>query len=98
MQDIFDIEQKWFYSIATQRIIDPQSVINIPAPAFDADQSSYAQFIRSQSFSYGERLLLVIALMPHIRPDVLNELFMNRTGHSNRILWEIGGMAGKNYN
>ncbi|MEP7377633.1 MAG: ATP-binding protein [Chitinophagaceae bacterium] len=45
------------------------------APDLSADDSVYAQFVRYYQLTSNERLLLMLALIPHIQPNLLDVFF-----------------------
>jgi len=68
----------------------------IAPPALDADTSEYANLMRECGFGFRERLLLVLALVPHLRPQALDMLFL-RNRNLDRGCTEFGGWKGRTH-
>jgi len=66
----------------------------IPAPSLDGDDSPYAQLVREHGLQAPERLVLVLALLPHLRPALLDTLFV-RNKNFDRGFTEFGGWKGR---
>lgn len=72
------------------------SVEQIAAPDLSADESDYAQLVRECKLGFRERLLLVLTLVPHLRPQALDMLFL-RNRNLDRGFTEFGGWKGKTH-
>jgi hypothetical protein len=70
------------------------SVAEIAPPDLGADSSEYAQLLRECRLSNDERLVLLLALVPHLRPQLLDLLFV-RNQNLDRGFTEFGGCKGK---
>ena len=66
------------------------------APNLDGDPSEYARVVRECGMSNNERLVLLLALMPHIRPQVLDPFFTHNKA-IDRGFTEFGGWRGKTH-
>jgi hypothetical protein len=64
-----------------------------PAPL---GEDPFARFLRSTPCSFDERLVLVLALAPHVRPQLLDTLFV-RNRNLDRGYTEFGGWKGKSH-
>jgi ATPase family associated with various cellular activities (AAA) len=74
-----------------------QSIYDIPTPDLETDGASeYARLVRECGMSVDERIVLMLALMPHIRPQVLDAFFM-RNKNFDRGFTEVGGWRGKSH-
>ncbi|GGX10405.1 ATP-binding protein [Undibacterium macrobrachii] len=71
---------------------DLQSLI--PAPDLSSSHTAYAEVVREFDFSYLERIVLVLALVPHLRPQAL-DFFSLQNSALSRPFSEIGGWRGK---
>lgn len=69
------------------------SIFDIPPPDLSQSNSYYAQFIRQHEFSSGERLTILLALIPHIRPQLLDVLWTKNEAIE-RGFTEFGGWQG----
>lgn len=94
-----DLEQElgWFASVLDTRFklyfdaeTDCKSVFEIVPPTFGTPESAYAGFLRHYEFSFAERVALVLSLVPHIRPQVL-DIFHTKNGTFDRKFTEFGG-------
>lgn len=73
-----------------------QQLLATGAPALDGDPSEYARVVRECSMSPEERLVLLLALMPHIRPQALDPFFTHNKA-IDRGFTEFGGWRGKTH-
>jgi hypothetical protein len=64
-----------------------------PAPVLVADSSPYAAFVHEHGFSDAERLVLALALIPLVRPQLLDVLW-SRNPATERGFTEFGGAPG----
>lgn len=94
-----DLEQElaWFSSILDTRFksyFDQNPNANAPGPPdFSESKSPYADFIRHYRFSFPERIALILALTPHIRPRLL-DIFFIKNKNFDRKFTEFGGIFG----
>jgi hypothetical protein len=65
-------------------------------PDLSGDDSYYALLVKEYSLGYQERLAMMLALMPHLRPNLL-DIFFTRNSHFDRGFTEFGGFAGKRH-
>ncbi|HEY0437170.1 MAG TPA: ATP-binding protein [Phenylobacterium sp.] len=70
---------------------DPRS---LAPPDLAKDSSDLGQVVRQHGFGWTERLVLLLALVPHVRPELLDPLFM-RNANIDRGFTEFGGVKGK---
>ena len=70
---------------------DPRS---LAPPDLTSDPSDLGQIVRQHGFGWTERLVLLLALVPHVRPELLDPLFM-RNANIDRGFTEFGGVKGK---
>ncbi len=94
-------EMDWFHRVLEARIqiyFEQESGIDdirdLEAPDVGGDQSEYAQLVRQYEMSFNERLVLILALLPHVRPQLLDLLFI-RNKNLDRGYTEFGGWQGK---
>jgi hypothetical protein len=94
-------ELAWFERVLQARIslhfgqpCAVASVAEIAPPDLAADPSDYAQLLRELRLSTDERLVLLLALIPHIRPQLLDTLFV-RNQNFDRGFTEFGGFKGR---
>lgn len=63
-------------------------------PDIEHDGSEYARVVRENGMSFDERLVLVMALIPHVRPQALDALLLANKNTESRFS-EFGGVRGK---
>jgi len=64
---------------------------SLPPPALDPSHSPYAAFLHRHDVAPDERLLLILALTPHLRPQLLDGLW-TRNAATQRGFTEFGGL------
>jgi hypothetical protein len=65
----------------------------VPAPDLAREKAPYADAVREAGLSPAERLVLMLALLPQLRPQVL-DLFLIQNEAIKRRFTEFGGIAG----
>lgn len=63
-------------------------------PELAADDSEYAQLVRRYEMGFDERLLFIVCLIPHVRPQAL-DIFFTQSQITGRSYTEFGGWRGK---
>src|SRR3974390_2354534 len=69
------------------------SVFEITPPDLSESDSPYAQFLRHYELTFSERIVLLLALVPLVRPQLLDVLW-SRNDATNRGFTEFGGVHG----
>jgi hypothetical protein len=99
-QNAYDLEQElaWFAQVLDTRFklyfgqqAAHENVLAIPPPDFSHSNSPYARFIQHYEFSFAERLALILSLVPHIRPQLL-DVFFTKNQKFDRRFSEFGGV------
>jgi len=97
--DLLD-EIRWFEQVVQTRFkihfdqgSDVNSIFEVAPPELSEKESIYAEFVRFYQLSFSERLMLMLALAPHINPQVL-DVFLIRNAATNRVTTEFGGLKG----
>jgi histone H3/H4 len=67
-----------------------------PPPTLDGSPSSYATFLREHQVPPPARLIILLALIPHVRPQLLDVLW-TRNEATQRGFTEFGGVQGTNH-
>lgn len=100
---IFEREFQWLSDVITARLqmyfqqaSDYESVIQIPAPDLTDMPSNYAKAVLHYPMTIPERLVLLLALAPHIKPQILDPFFMKNTLYD-RGYSEFGGVLGQQH-
>ena len=65
----------------------------IAPPELEDDPSEYARLVREQGMGFDERIVLILALVPHVRPQLLDTFFI-RNKNFDRGFTEFGGWKG----
>lgn len=95
-------ELEWFYAVLKARMNayfnngDPVSFSALPPPDLEGDPSMYAKFVVHYKFAPAERLLLMLAAAPHLRPQLL-DLFYAKNSDYDRGFTEFGGTKGSSH-
>lgn len=93
-------EIEWFAKVTDTRIrlhlgqeCEYQTIGEIEPPDYLEDESVFAEFIQFYQLSFHERLILMLALLPHIHPQ-LPDVFFTRNPNIERGYTEFGGIKG----
>ncbi|MCG8421917.1 MAG: ATP-binding protein [Proteobacteria bacterium] len=95
-----DLEQElaWFRRILDTRFklyfdqeCEIQDIFELTPPDLSQSESAYARFVRHYQLSFVERVAVVLALVPHIRPQIL-DVFFTRNHTFDRKFAEFGGI------
>lgn len=70
----------------------PASVLDLPPPDHSDGESEYARFLQHYQFTFAERLGILLALVPHIRPQLLDPFYTRNPGTDRRVT-EFGGYS-----
>jgi hypothetical protein len=70
-----------------------ESIFDIPAPALKSKTSTYASFVLGYELSISERIILILSLAPHIKPEILDAFFAKNITYDKRFS-EFGGVSG----
>ncbi|MBS1911428.1 MAG: ATP-binding protein [Bacteroidetes bacterium] len=81
--------KSYFQSDGSNRAIEP---ILPPEPG----GSTYGAFVAEHELSAAERLLLILAMIPHIRPQLLDALWIKNEA-TDRGCTEFGGLSGSTH-
>lgn len=65
-----------------------------PAPDLSRDESEYARVVRQYQMDASARIVLILTLIPHLRPQIL-DLFFTHNKNIGRGFTEFGGWKGK---
>jgi len=96
-----DLELHWFQQVLDTRIklyfnneTNYSSIFEIAPPDLSDSESNYAKLINHYPMSFSERVTLIMALVPHVRPNVFDILY-TKNENFNRGFTEFGGINGK---
>jgi len=100
-QELYLHDLEWLASLferALQAHFDNKSLEEIPLPIEPSKQFTgpYAQFLLQERLTIEERLLLILALAPHLRPAFLDGIIAKNVQQSGDFP-QIGGSRGKHF-
>ena len=95
-----NLEMDWFAGVLNARLNDyfekpgrKTKIFSNPPPDLSGSSSFYGRFLLEEQLSVPERLVLILALIPHVKPQLLDVLLIqNRT--TARGFTEFGGVKG----
>ena len=98
---VLESEIRWLDEVLSTRLAlhfgqgcKYQAITDIPAPDLERNDSDYARLVREQRFGFDERIVLTLALAPHLRPNLLDTLCV-RNSNLERGFCEFGGWKGR---
>jgi len=68
-----------------------ESIYDIQPPDITQDESFYAEIIKRDQTSIQERIILLLALAPHVRPEML-DIFFLKNPELDKTFTEFGGV------
>lgn len=96
-------EINWFNQILDRRIKiyfeqeqNLGEIEKILPPDVNSDSSAYAALLTTEKLNFSERLLLILSLLPYLRPQLL-DIFFTQNDNFNRGYSEFGGIIGKKH-
>ncbi|MFO1433890.1 MAG: ATP-binding protein [Candidatus Competibacteraceae bacterium] len=97
-------ELDWFAKVLNARLqlyfgaenVPTSSIFGIPPPELGDSDSPYGRFVRQYELSVVERLVILLALIPHIRPQLLDVLWSKNEATA-RGFSEFGGLQGTSH-
>ncbi|HVZ37597.1 MAG TPA: ATP-binding protein [Polyangiaceae bacterium] len=86
LTELIDTRFKLYFESACSR----QSVLELTPPDLSAATSPYARFLRDYRLEFTERVALVLSLVQHLKPQLL-DVFFTRNTTFDRPFTEFGG-------
>lgn len=93
-----ETELEWFLKVINTRIklhfgqeCDYRDVFEIEPPSIGADDSTYGNLINHYRLSFAERIIFILCLIPHIKPQLL-DIFLTTNKETGRQVTEFGGL------
>lgn len=93
-----ETELEWFLKVIDTRIklhfgqeCDYRDVFEIEPPSIGTDDSTYGNFINHYQLSFAERIIFILCLIPHIKPQLL-DIFLTTNKETGRQVTEFGGL------
>jgi ATPase family associated with various cellular activities (AAA) len=101
-----EAELEWFAQVLDARLKayfgtaapdgEHRSVPDLPPPDLDGSPSCWATFVREHQVAPAARLVILLALIPHVRPQLLDVLW-TRNEATQRGFTEFGGLQGTSH-
>lgn len=73
-----------------------KSIYDLQPPDLDKDSSMYAKIVLHYKMNFSERLVLSLAVAPHVQPHLLDVFFVKNANYD-RGFTEFGGTKGQNH-
>ena len=96
-------EFEWFARLIEVRMklyfgedCEYSSIYDIVPPDTSNDTSMYAGFINYYKLHIPERIILLLSLCPHVKPQLL-DVFLSENTHTRRGYTEFGGIRGNQH-
>jgi len=105
-QNVNDLEQEleWFQEVLKIRAaINHQNtdlytdVYQVLPPHLNGSTSEYARYIKQHKLGFEERFLLVLSMVPHLKPELL-DVFLQKNEATSQVFTEFGGRSATNHN
>ncbi|WP_411994187.1 ATP-binding protein [Agarivorans sp. DSG3-1] len=99
---VLGAEVAWFTAVLEARMLHyfekdhALDISDLAAPDLSESQSLYAQFVLQNQFNQWQRLALILAMLPHIKPEAL-DLFYIKNQQLDKRYPEFGGWNGKSH-
>ena len=101
---VLEAELQWFQVILNTRMVihfevgesSFVSIEEVPVPDHTGQESSYAHFLTSFQITVEERIILILALIPHLKPELLDAFFSQHPSLTKRFS-EVGGRVGNTH-
>jgi hypothetical protein len=71
-----------------------KSIFDLPVPTLSAKSGTYASLVLDNNLEISERIILILSLAPHIKPEILDAFFAKNTTYDKRFS-EFGGLSGQ---
>ncbi|MFT4925159.1 MAG: hypothetical protein ACI8WB_001249 [Phenylobacterium sp.] len=90
---VLDVRFKLYFSQPTEF----NHISQLPPPDLSGYDAAYAALVKQFQLDTAQRLVMMLALTPHIQPQLLDNFFI-RNPDIERHYSEFGGLQGKNHN
>ncbi len=92
-----EVELAWFARLLDTRFklyfgqeVEAETIFEIVPPDLSESESPYARFLDYYDVSFAERVVIVLSLIPHIRPQLV-DIFFTKNKTFDRRFTEFGG-------
>src|SRR6476660_3949789 len=96
-------EMQWLSRVIDTRMklywaqpAEVKNILELDPPSTEGDESVYASVINHYKMGFSERIVLALALAPHILPHLLDVFFVKNSAYD-RGFTEFGGTKGLNH-
>lgn len=81
-----------------KKMYEEEDVFRVEPPFLDTKDSVYARFVYDNQLSFEDRFLLILSLVPHVKPKLLDKRVANWSKPAQKsIEYAMGGIPGKHY-
>lgn len=101
--DCLELEFSWFDKFLNTRLKvyfehtqEESDLENLGLPDFSDSDSNYARLVEKHGMGLEERVILILALIPHIKPHLL-DILQIKNAHFDAQFTEFGGVRGGNH-
>jgi len=101
--EILETELEWFYQVLDTRIrlyfghdCEYDDVFGLDPPVIATEVTPYALVVNHYEMTFQERLVLILALVPHIKPQLLDVFFTKNSANAHDFT-EFGGRNGHGF-
>lgn len=94
LAQVIDARFKLYFQLETEW----KSIRDLKPPRWEkgSTPSEYRKLVEQNGFGYEERIIFITALVPHLRPQLL-DIFYTRNSNFDRSYTEFGGQTGKSH-
>jgi AAA+ superfamily predicted ATPase len=89
---LIDVRMKLYW----KQECEYSSIDELLPPDLRADDSTYSDIVKRYQLSFQERVVILLALAPHIQPHLLDVFFVKNADYD-RGFTEFGGIKGQNH-
>lgn len=90
---VLDARFKLYFGADTASESITENTLDLTPPDLGSSDSSYASFLQHYRLSFLERMAVVLSLVPHLRPHLL-DIFFTKNKTFDRRFTEFGGIYG----
>jgi len=95
-----DKEMQWLSFVIETKIklyllqeTEYKSIFELVPPDLSKDNSNYAMMVKQHNLKFSERVILALAIAPHVQPQLL-DIFFGKNAMYDRNFTEFGGIKG----
>src|SRR5215204_5022831 len=92
LQDVIYVRFKLYFNNPCQY----SSIYELTPPDHSSSQSHFAAVIKNCGFDFDERVVLILAIVPHVDSKVL-DIFFCKNPNTDRSYSEFGGLKSNNH-